>query len=319
MTKCPKCAYQRKDSDYVPDWQCPSCGIAYEKFFATSSKDNGGIRKRYDASKSRSKRFSEPKNSTRFRNIRIGLLLLILLVVALDSWSTKSRIHSWDASLQVVIYPIKGDNQQITADIISKLDASYFTAIDKFMQSQAKLYGLSIIDPINVVLGPEVQSMPPLQPVDGNFAQIAYWSLKLRYWAYQQTKNNFEDDVRIFLIFHDPEIKSRLAHSTGLEKGMISVAHVFASKRMKGQNNIVIAHELLHTLGATDKYQANSGQPIYPMGYAEPDRLPLHPQTKGEIMAGRIPISETESEMPDNLKEVVMNIDTVVEIGWVGK
>lgn len=35
MRTCPKCAYTRKLADKdKPDWQCPSCGIAYAKFDA---------------------------------------------------------------------------------------------------------------------------------------------------------------------------------------------------------------------------------------------------------------------------------------------
>jgi hypothetical protein len=30
--QCPKCNYVRKPSDINPDWECPSCGIAYSKF-----------------------------------------------------------------------------------------------------------------------------------------------------------------------------------------------------------------------------------------------------------------------------------------------
>jgi glutaredoxin len=29
--RCPKCRYERQSSDTAPDWQCPSCGIAYSK------------------------------------------------------------------------------------------------------------------------------------------------------------------------------------------------------------------------------------------------------------------------------------------------
>jgi hypothetical protein len=30
---CPKCSYARKPADNaVPDWRCPSCGIAYAKY-----------------------------------------------------------------------------------------------------------------------------------------------------------------------------------------------------------------------------------------------------------------------------------------------
>ena len=32
MQTCPKCRYVRKPTDTAPDWQCPSCGIAYAKF-----------------------------------------------------------------------------------------------------------------------------------------------------------------------------------------------------------------------------------------------------------------------------------------------
>lgn len=31
MTICPKCRYQRLASDTAPDWQCPNCGVAYNK------------------------------------------------------------------------------------------------------------------------------------------------------------------------------------------------------------------------------------------------------------------------------------------------
>lgn len=29
---CPKCRYQRQPGDTAPGWQCPSCGIAYDKY-----------------------------------------------------------------------------------------------------------------------------------------------------------------------------------------------------------------------------------------------------------------------------------------------
>jgi predicted RNA-binding Zn-ribbon protein involved in translation (DUF1610 family) len=39
MQTCPKCQYQRKPGDEAPDWQCPSCGIAYAKY---SEAQHGG-------------------------------------------------------------------------------------------------------------------------------------------------------------------------------------------------------------------------------------------------------------------------------------
>ncbi|OYU46649.1 MAG: hypothetical protein CFE44_01070 [Burkholderiales bacterium PBB4] len=34
MTTCPKCQYQRKPQERAPQWQCPSCGVAYSKVLA---------------------------------------------------------------------------------------------------------------------------------------------------------------------------------------------------------------------------------------------------------------------------------------------
>ena len=35
---CPKCGYGRRPTDTNPDWQCPSCQIAYAKFVPTPAR-----------------------------------------------------------------------------------------------------------------------------------------------------------------------------------------------------------------------------------------------------------------------------------------
>ena len=82
------------------------------------------------------------------------------------------------------------------------------------------------------------------------------------------------------------------------------------------QNNIVIAHEFLHTLGATDKYDFANNQPVFPDGYAEPQRVPLLPQSYAEIMAGRPPLTHTEAEIPASLNRVLIGEQTAREINW---
>ena len=79
---------------------------------------------------------------------------------------------------------------------------------------------------------------------------------------------------------------------------------------------MVIAHEILHTLGATDKYDPETLQPLFPQGYAEPERNPRFPQSRAEIMAGRRASSEREAEMPDSLDETVVGPQTAREIHW---
>ena len=64
---------------------------------------------------------------------------------------------------------------------------------------------------------------------------------------------------------------------------------------------MVIAHEILHTLGASDKYDLATLAPLYPGGYAEPERDPLYPQSFAEIMAGRYAADAHTFEMPESL------------------
>ena len=89
------------------------------------------------------------------------------------------------------------------------------------------------------------------------------------------------------------------------------------AKKHEKQNNFIILHELLHTLGATDKYNLSTNQPIFPEGYAEPNRKPTYPQRKAEIMGGRIPLSATEAKIPSSLKKAIIGTKTAREIGWI--
>jgi glutaredoxin len=36
--KCPKCSYVRRFGETAPDWQCPSCGVAYAKAGAPAAE-----------------------------------------------------------------------------------------------------------------------------------------------------------------------------------------------------------------------------------------------------------------------------------------
>ena len=75
---------------------------------------------------------------------------------------------------------------------------------------------------------------------------------------------------------------------------------------MVKQNNVIITHEFPHTLGATDKYDPATNQPVYPDGYANSDLQPLVPQRFAEIMAGRTPVSQNEATIPESLNDVVI-------------
>jgi hypothetical protein len=253
-----------------------------------------------------------------WRRLRIAILLLILASVAQTAWLARTRTAEWRTSLRVVIYPINGDDSPVAAAYIGQLDKEKFEVIETFFENEAKRSGLELSDPIDTFLAPRIAARPPTPPFDRNVVQIMFWSLKLRYWAWRHdTHTGPRPDVRLFVVYHDPATNRTLPHSTGLQKGMLGIVNAFASAEQEGSNAVVIAHELLHTFGATDKYDRNSNAPIFPDGYADPDAKPLHPQRQAEIMAGRIPITETHSEIPRSLRRVVIGEKTAREINWV--
>jgi hypothetical protein len=158
--------------------------------------------------------------------------------------------------------------------------------------------------------------LPPLPPSHPSALDAILWSLKLRWWAGQHDAiSGPKPHVRLFVMFHDPARNGSVPHSTGLTKGQIGLIHAYASRQQRRQNSVVIAHELLHTFGATDKYNLATLQPIHPQGYAEPQRSPRLPQSLAEIMGGRTPIDENNSEIPASLAETIIGPETAREIG----
>jgi hypothetical protein len=236
----------------------------------------------------------------------------------MNAWLTRLRTTDWNTSLWVAVYPINGDGSQTASDYIDSLEVNRFDSIESFMDQEAKRYNVPLNNPVIIKLAPEIKDIPPKPPLDGSILNIMWWSLKIRYWAYKvDTFDGPAPNIRLFLVYHAPETHKVLDHSLGLQKGLIGVVNVFADKRSEARNNLVITHEILHTVGASDKYNLLSVQPLYPDGFAEPNLEPLYPQSVAEIMGGRIPLSETQSDIPEGLEQTIIGLKTGQEINWI--
>lgn len=254
-----------------------------------------------------------------FKLFRIILLLSVFIAVAFYAKTQKLKSRSWSQPLQVVIFPINGDDSPVVEEYINQLDDTVFNEIDDFFQSEAEHYSLIIQQPTNTQLGEAMFEHPPVSPApNASFAEIVWWGLKFRYWAFKNTPDAESNlhRIRVFVHYHEAHEGKKLQHSLGLDKGLLSIVHAFASEDQEQQNNIIVAHELLHTVGASDKYNANN-QPVFPDGYAEPDNSPLFPQVLAEIMAATIPQSATQSKMAESLEQCIIGEKTAVEINWI--
>jgi hypothetical protein len=257
-------------------------------------------------------------NGNFIRSLRQLSLLTVAFAIAGGSYLTKTRATSWEEPLWISIYPIAADDQQKTQAYIDQLTPTYFSSIETFMQTETKRYDVNISRPVRIDVGQPVTAMPPVAPFGGNPLKVAWWSLKMRWWANQATADQpgATPDIRLFVIYHDPDLQPQIPHSLGLQKGMLGVVHAFADLDMKGENQFVIAHEMLHTLGASDKYIPATNQPIFPIGYAEPDKAPTFPQQFAEIMGGRIPFSSSKSTIPEGLEFARVGAATALELRW---
>ena len=253
------------------------------------------------------------------RTLRIAILLIILLFVAANTWLDRVYSTAWDSPLLVALYPINADGSPATRNFIGTSSDNELQNLEDFFSQQSRRYGLSLQRPLRFTLAPVLDEAPPIVPENAGPIGIMLWSLKLRWFNWQvDNPPGPTPTIKLFMLYHDPAHATQLPHSVGLQKGLVGIAHLFASTDMAHANQVIIAHELLHTLGATDKYDPQTNLPVYPDGYADAEQNPRLPQTKAELMAGRIAVSETQAEQASGLTECLIGPMTAREIGWSG-
>ncbi|MFY0657029.1 MAG: hypothetical protein JXR12_09790 [Neptunomonas phycophila] len=250
--------------------------------------------------------------------LRIVVLLTVLVFVGLNAYLSKIRTTDWQESLWVVVYPINADGTSLTDQYIASLNQDTFNDIEAFFDREAKRYRLGLDKPVRVFLSDELHAQPPEPPIKPSILDNILWSLQMRFWSW--SKDNWHGpapDVRIYMRFFSPDNQPVLRHSLGLQKGLIGLVNAFADSEQQGQNNLIAAHELLHTVGASDKYDPKTNWPIWPDGYAEPTKEPLFPQSEAEIMGGRVQVSPSIALIPPSLSHAVIGSATAIEINWL--
>ena len=252
-----------------------------------------------------------------FRSLRLYVLFACLLFSAVYTVHQLKYSRGWHVPLPVVIYPINADGSDATARYIERLSLDDFEDIQHWFEREARRFELVNPKPVEIALGTQIDNLPPELPSYNNMFVNMVWGLSFRWWVFRHAPDDSQGlaRVRVFVLYHGDRLK-RLPHSLGLQKGLLGLVNAYSLPSQSRQNNVVIAHEVLHTVGAVDKYRYD-GHPVFPVGYGNPDRKPLHPQRSAEIMAGRIALSFGRSQMAHSLRSAVVGPDTAREINWV--
>jgi hypothetical protein len=246
--------------------------------------------------------------------------MLLAVVLWVNRLQSESITPDWQEPVSLRIYPVNADQTVTTAEYLATLTDDDFNDIEQFFSVESERYGLPLEKPLSVALYPVVTSLPPEVPESASILDSLWWGLRMRLWV--SGNDEFDADnntIRVFMNYYSPTLNSTMKHSLGLQKGRIGLVNGFASERFQGLNHFVAVHEALHTLGALDRYDPETAEPIWPDGFADPVQVPLYPQSRAEVMGGRIPIVPGVAVLPSDLSFAHIGPKTASEIGWLNQ
>ncbi len=95
IVPCAKCNYVRQASDTVPEWQCPSCGVVYEKIPPPESTQS--VQRQIEINQKRLDRVAPARGSRRWKLILAGTLVLLVTCFGLFRTYQKQKAASKEA------------------------------------------------------------------------------------------------------------------------------------------------------------------------------------------------------------------------------
>jgi len=254
------------------------------------------------------------------RRIRIAILFAVLVFTAAWGASTayKRMIRGrWQRPLQVgivLLAPGGEVNPEPWRQGASRLSDRLAEEMQRWRGPGAIPFELSVV-------GPVAWSRPlPFTPRSGSLVDRARHALDV--WRTVREIDRAAGgvaggfDIRVFVLAA-PSLGDQAEFAEG--SGALNGEVAFVRGSPGGDLSIplqAIGHELLHTVGASDKYDGQ-GHAREPDGLADPDRVPRHPQDHAEWMVGEVTIGPGRGRLPASIAELRVGPTTAREIGWV--
>ncbi|MBI5531256.1 MAG: hypothetical protein HY898_00975 [Deltaproteobacteria bacterium] len=263
---------------------------------------------------------SKKRRSRRFYLVRVGVLLSILALVVLYAVHDLRSRHArtdWRRPVSAALVVVR---RGPVDDLAIQSLRERIPRLQGALQSECARYRSCPTEPIFFrVYGPIDAAEPPAPSGEGvlDLAQQS-WAM----WRYSRAVDaragvdTGGTDAKIYLVVRPPEDEHRrFVEGFGELGGRLGAVSVELDPSMVDFALFVATHELLHTLGATDKYDP-SGHVVAPAGLAEPDLVPVYPQLRAEVMARLRPIGPSAQVPPETLAELGIGPVTAREIGW---
>ncbi len=258
--------------------------------------------------------------ATGFRRVRIGVLLCVFVFTS--AWGAHRVWHrhvrsEWDRPVQVgvVLLSPRGEvDPEPWIAGVAVLSARLDTEMARWRGPGGSAFDVTLVGPVRW------SGTLPFSPVSGSPLDrarhaFAVWrTLRDVDRAAEGTVGGF--DVRILLHCDDaPGTPEGFAEGSGALNGEVG----FVRGSCRGDLSLplqAIGHELLHIVGASDKYD-DGGHARAPEGLADPGRVPPYPQVHAEWMVGEVPLGPGRGRLPESLEELRVGEATAREIGWI--
>lgn len=93
-----------------------------------------------------------------WKKIRVGILLVILLIVAVNAWRDMNQ--DWSKPIVVLLHPINADGQRSTAAYIQQISTDDLEEIEHYLGLQSQAFRGQPIS-FHFQLGRELNILPP--------------------------------------------------------------------------------------------------------------------------------------------------------------
>lgn len=248
---------------------------------------------------------------------RVALLLVALAVLIWFLRIGHDPVPDWDRTLRVAVFPCNVDGSAAVEAHIAGFGQSDLDRISDYFTSQAERHRPALQRPFELVLGPPIANSPPMpDAASGPLGRLG-WAIAIRVWRLRFDDQGLAADIIAVACFNPVTEVPPSLHSIGIAELGLAVANLPAAESHRGYARVLLAHEILHTVGADDLYDPVTGLPVFPAGYAEPNREPRYPQEKAELMAGRIPLQPGRAVQAMALDDTRIGPRTAREIGWL--
>lgn len=262
--------------------------------------------------------------SKRWFRIRVGVLLAVLVGVVLwavhDQRSRRGR-NDWDHTLEIALVLVEA--APVPPDAVDAVRARV-PALEERLTSELRRRRADAPRPFRFVVKGSVAATSPVPTAasDG-VIDLAKHAYALGAWARDVDARAGVDasayDSRVYLVVRPPASAERQEVEGESEQGgRIGTVAVELDASMADFVLFVAAHELFHTLGASDAYDA-TGLARVPEGLPEPERQPLYPQRFAEVMARNLVLAPGDERPPESLDELAVGPTTAHAIGWTSQ